>query len=115
VQKRQTSEPAARMNDHAISQKPEALAAIHKDTEALGFTMASEPQTGALLAALAASKPGGRLLELGTGTGVGTPGFSPKGHAPRVPMLIEALVRRPGFTTVKLSWASGLMLVVRTS
>ena len=34
--------------------------------------MASEPKTGALLAALAASKPGGRLLELGTGTGLGT-------------------------------------------
>ena len=34
--------------------------------------MASEPRTGALLAALAASKPGGRLLELGTGTGLGT-------------------------------------------
>jgi predicted O-methyltransferase YrrM len=33
--------------------------------------MASEPKTGAFLAALAASKPGGRLLELGTGTGLG--------------------------------------------
>ena len=38
----------------------------------LGFSMASEPKTGALLAALSASKPGGRLLELGTGTGIGT-------------------------------------------
>src|SRR6266478_2956918 len=60
------------MNDQDISRKPEVLAAIHKDTEELGFTMASEPKTGALLAALAASKPGGRLLELGTGTGIGT-------------------------------------------
>ena len=34
--------------------------------------MASEPRTGALLATLAASKPGGRFLELGTGTGFGT-------------------------------------------
>jgi len=34
--------------------------------------MASEPKVGALLAVLAASKPGGRLLELGTGTGHGT-------------------------------------------
>lgn len=32
--------------------------------------MASESRTGALLRTLAASKPGGRLLELGTGTGV---------------------------------------------
>lgn len=34
--------------------------------------MASEPLTGAMLRALAASKPGGRLLELGTGTGIAT-------------------------------------------
>jgi predicted O-methyltransferase YrrM len=34
--------------------------------------MSCEPRTGALLRTLAASKPGGRLLELGTGTGVGT-------------------------------------------
>ncbi len=34
--------------------------------------MASERQTGSLLRTLAASKPGGRFLELGTGTGVGT-------------------------------------------
>lgn len=32
--------------------------------------MASELRTGALLRVLAASKPGGRLLELGTGTGI---------------------------------------------
>jgi predicted O-methyltransferase YrrM len=59
------------MNDHEISRKPEVLEAIQKDTEELGFMMPSEPKTGALLAALAASKPGGRLLELGTGTGLG--------------------------------------------
>ena len=34
--------------------------------------MASEWRTGALLRTLAASKPGGRLLELGTGTGIAT-------------------------------------------
>ena len=33
--------------------------------------MASEPKTGALLRVLAASKPAGRILELGTGVGVG--------------------------------------------
>lgn len=192
------------MNDDAINRQPDALAAIHKDTIDRGFTMASEPKTGALLSALAASKPGGRLLELGTGTGLGTawllagmdagarldtvdtdagvmavarrhlaadsrvtfhvtdgadflcdaeqrqfdliyadawPGkFShldealsllraggiyviddllpqpnwPDGHAAKVHALIDVLERRPEFTTVKLSWASGLMLVVRT-
>ena len=36
-----------RMNDQEINQKPEVLEAIRKDTERLGFTMASEPKTGA--------------------------------------------------------------------
>ena len=34
--------------------------------------MASEPLVGAMLHTLAASKPGGRFLELGTGTGIAT-------------------------------------------
>jgi predicted O-methyltransferase YrrM len=34
--------------------------------------MASDPRTGALLRTLARSKPGGLLLELGTGTGLAT-------------------------------------------
>jgi len=192
------------MDDSGFRHPPAALEAIVTDTAALGFTMASEPKTGALLAALAASKPGGRLLELGTGTGLGTawllsgmdaashldtidtdptvvaiarthlekdarvtfhvmdgadfisrsprdrydliyadawPGkFThldealsllrpggiyviddllpqanwPDGHAAKIPALIDAIERRPGFATVKLSWASGLMLAVRT-
>jgi predicted O-methyltransferase YrrM len=192
------------MNDHDLPRKPAAIDAILNDTNALGFSMASEPQVGALLAAVAASKPGGRFLELGTGTGHGTawflsgmdsasslqtvdsdpivvaiaqhhlgndprvtfhimdgegflhkargefdviyadawPGkFShleealallrpggiyliddllpqpnwPEGHAPKVPALIHGLEQRPGFTTVKLAWASGLMMVVRNA
>jgi predicted O-methyltransferase YrrM len=192
------------MKDDEPSRTPDVLEAIHRETAALGFTMASEPRTGALLAALAASKPRGRLLELGTGTGLGTawllsgmdadarletvdtdanvvavarrhlgtdprvtfhlmdggdfitqsprdhfdliyadawPGkFThldetlsllrvggiyfiddllpqpnwPDGHAAKVPSLVEAIERRSGFVTVKLSWASGLMLAVRT-
>jgi predicted O-methyltransferase YrrM len=191
------------MNDHAISRIPPMLDPITADTAAAGFTMASEPKTGALLSVLAASKPGGRLLELGTGTGIGTawmlsgmnaaarldtvevdgtvmeiarrhlgsdprvtfhhmdgaefiarstkdrydliyadawPGkFSqldealellsvggiyfiddllpqpnwPEGHAPKVPALIDAIERKPGFATVRLAWSSGLMIVVR--
>lgn len=182
---------------------PAAFSAIRSDTNALGFTMISEPKVGALLAVLAASKPRGRLLELGTGTGHGTawllagmdsestldtvdtdsnvvavaerhlgsdrrvifhiadgadfitqaqkrrfdliyadawPGkFThldetlellrpggiyliddllpqpnwPEGHAPKVPVLIQDLERRTEFTSVKLDWASGLMVVVR--
>ncbi len=60
------------MDDHDITQIPALLDPIRRDTEAIGFTMASEPKTGSLLRTLAASKPGGRFLELGTGTGVGT-------------------------------------------
>lgn len=191
------------MNDHDTPRTPGAIRAIQADTNALGFAMASEPKTGALLAVLAASKIAGRFLELGTGTGLGTawllagmdpdsrldtvdtdpnvvavarrhlgsdsrvtfhvsdgaefisrsegrqfdliyadawPGkFThldealsllriggiyfiddlspqpnwPDGHAPKVPALIDALERRPQFATVKLAWASGLMIVVR--
>lgn len=49
---------------------PAALAAIWADTEAAGFTFVSDYKLGGLLRVLAASKPGGRLLEIGTGTGL---------------------------------------------
>jgi len=190
------------MDDSEIHRVPAGIAGILRDTDALRFAMASEPRVGALLAALAASKPGGRFLELGTGTGHGTawllagmdarslletvdsdpdvvaaaqrnlasdtrvtfhvmdgadflrrssnqfdliyadawPGkFSqldealsllrpggiyviddllpqpnwPDGHAPKVPALIDDIERRAEFVTVRLAWASGLMLVVR--
>jgi predicted O-methyltransferase YrrM len=193
------------MNDDEIAFIPKLLGPIHKDTDALGFAMSSESRTGALLRVLAASKPGGRLLEIGTGTGVGTawllagmdaaatldsvdtdehvlaiakrhlggdprvafhlgdaaeflaamptgqfdfiyadawagkfthlelalsrlrPGGIyfvddllpqsnwPDGHAAKVPVLIRELESRRNFAAVKLSWASGLMILVRTS
>jgi len=59
------------MDDLSYILEPPELAALRDQAKALDFTMASEPKTGALLRALAASKPGGRLLELGTGVGVG--------------------------------------------
>jgi predicted O-methyltransferase YrrM len=191
------------MNDLELGRKPRAVADILSDTDALGFNMASEPKVGALLAALAASKPSGRFLELGTGTGHGSawilagmdaasrldtvdtdvnvvavakrhlgaddrvtfhvmdgatfigasepgqfdliyadawPGkFTyldealallrvggiyviddllpqsnwPDGHGARVAPLIAALEGRGEFMTVRLAWASGLMIVVR--
>jgi predicted O-methyltransferase YrrM len=60
------------MQDETAIVKPQGLEAIMRETAAIGFGMASEPLTGALLHALAASKPAGRFLELGTGTGVAT-------------------------------------------
>ena len=191
------------MNDDAINRQPAALSAILSEADALGFTMASEAKVGAVLAALAASKPGGRFLALGTGTGHGTawllsgmdstsrldtvdsdanvvaaakrhlgadkrvtfhvvdgaafirqappdafdfiyadawPGkFShlddtlallrpggiyliddllpqpnwPPGHESKLPVLIAALEQRADFVTVRLAWASGVMIAVR--
>jgi predicted O-methyltransferase YrrM len=60
------------MDDIGYLRPPRALAAIQARTAELNFDMASEPRTGALLQMLAASKPGGRFLELGTGTGIAT-------------------------------------------
>lgn len=60
------------MNDTTNLRPPERLAAIVAESERLGFTMASEPRTGSLLRTLARTKPGGSLLELGTGTGIAT-------------------------------------------
>ena len=53
-------------------QFPSLLNAILEGTKGIGFTMGSEPKTGSLLRTLAASKPSGRFLEIGTGTGLGT-------------------------------------------
>lgn len=58
------------MDDHIIYEYPTALPAIIKATESLKFDMASEPRTGALIKTLAASKPNGKFLEIGTGTGL---------------------------------------------
>jgi predicted O-methyltransferase YrrM len=60
------------MDDTKLVDPPAALAGILARTVELNFGMASEPKTGALLRVLAASKPAGRFLELGTGTGVAT-------------------------------------------
>lgn len=60
------------MEDLKYLRAPAPLERIVDKTQVVGFPMASEPLLGALLQTLAASKPGGRLLELGTGTGVST-------------------------------------------
>jgi predicted O-methyltransferase YrrM len=60
------------MDDLSYIQPPAVLSGILERTQTLGFGMGSEPRTGALLRVLAASKASGRLLELGTGTGIAT-------------------------------------------
>jgi len=62
----------ASINDIGIGSLPPAYESIKEATDELKFGMASDPDTGRLLRTLAASKPSGRFLELGTGTGLGT-------------------------------------------
>lgn len=51
---------------------PATIGVLRDESEALDFRLASDSLIGTLLRTLAASKPAGALLELGTGTGVGT-------------------------------------------
>jgi predicted O-methyltransferase YrrM len=60
------------MHESPFFTPPPHLAVVQACSVALDFNMASERGTGNLLQVLAASKPGGRFLELGTGTGVAT-------------------------------------------
>lgn len=58
------------MNDRPLT-RPDQLAVVEEAADRLGFHMSCEDRTGSLLATLAASKPGGRFLEIGTGVGAG--------------------------------------------
>ena len=60
------------MNDIVIAGIPEEYNKIKEATAELHFNMASDLYTGSLLKTLAASRSSGRLLELGTGTGLAT-------------------------------------------
>lgn len=51
---------------------PQAYNRIAEATTIAGFTMASDALTGSLLRTLATSKPSGKFLEMGTGTGLST-------------------------------------------
>lgn len=59
------------MNETENLQLPKILADLETATQQYGFKLSSERLTGSLLRTLAATKPGGMFLELGTGTGVG--------------------------------------------
>jgi predicted O-methyltransferase YrrM len=60
------------MNDTENIKLPLRLPQIMSETARLNFTMASDLLTGCLLRTFAATKTAGKLLELGTGTGVAT-------------------------------------------
>jgi predicted O-methyltransferase YrrM len=59
------------MKDDEHTKLPPQLPQIMSETTRLKFAMVSDPLTGCLLRTLAATKPAGDFLELGTGTGVG--------------------------------------------
>lgn len=60
------------MQDQAFNNIPAQYDSILAATRKLSFDMASDLQTGALLSTLVASKPGAKILELGTGSGLST-------------------------------------------
>ena len=60
------------MTEEITQNFPASYFEIDEATKQSGFTMASDPLTCSLLKTLAASKPGGNFLELGTGTGLST-------------------------------------------
>ncbi len=60
------------MNDNNNLKEPPVVESIWRDSLKAGFSMASDPLTCSLLRTLAASKPSGRFLELGSGTGLST-------------------------------------------
>ena len=60
------------MIEEIYQKLPKAYSAIDELTKSSGFTMASDVLTCSLLRTLASSKPSGKFLELGTGTGLST-------------------------------------------
>ncbi|MEJ7912707.1 MAG: SAM-dependent methyltransferase, partial [Chitinophagaceae bacterium] len=60
------------MTGEIIQSLPNSYPHIVKATKEHGFTMPSDILTCSLLRTLAASKPAGKFLELGTGTGLST-------------------------------------------
>lgn len=60
------------MNENNMNHLPESYRLIEAETKESGFTMASDLLTGSLLKTIARSKPAGKFLELGTGTGLST-------------------------------------------
>lgn len=93
---------------------PEPVARATALAQQAGFTMSCEPETGALLAVLAAAVPaGGRVLELGTGAGVGTAWIT-HGLADRTDVDVVTVDNDPAVADLaaRLSWSPRVRLVV---
>jgi demethylmenaquinone methyltransferase/2-methoxy-6-polyprenyl-1,4-benzoquinol methylase len=80
--------------------------------DAAGFTISSEPPAGELLAVLAAAvPPGGRILEIGTGAGVGL-AWLVTGLGGRTDVEVRSVERNPEMGAVAAAgdWPSNVTL-----
>jgi predicted O-methyltransferase YrrM len=97
-----------------ITRLPDSVARVRTQAVQAGFTMSCEPSIGALLAVLAAAVPsGGRILELGTGAGVGT-AWLVHGLADRTDVDIVTVDDAPASValTAKSTWPPYVRLVM---
>ena len=58
------------MNELINIRPPNSYAKLYRETERVQFSMASDQLVGSLIRSLVGSKPGGRFLDLGTGSGL---------------------------------------------
>jgi predicted O-methyltransferase YrrM len=80
--------------DDEVTEPPLVAAAVARARQA-GFLLSCDPAVGRLLAVLAAQLPdGARVLELGTGTGVGTAWIA-SGLAPRTDVTVLTVENDP--------------------
>lgn len=91
------------MDDLKHLNPPKSIRSIDLDSRAIGFTMPSEPLTCSFLRTITAMKPSGKLLELGSGTGLSTAwildGMDANSHLTTIdldPSFLEILDRHLG-------------------
>jgi predicted O-methyltransferase YrrM len=101
------------MNDTENIKLPPRLPQLMLETRRLSFTMASDLLTGCLLRTLAATKPAGAFLELGTGTGVATAwmldGMDAEARLVSIEIDEANLAVAKEFLT-KLNWSTGIII-----
>jgi predicted O-methyltransferase YrrM len=78
------------MNDQKNLKFPQTVAKILSETTKIGFQMGANPLAASLFRTLAASKPAGEFLELGTG-----------------------LENKHDLVLTKLNWASGIIVAAK--
>jgi hypothetical protein len=94
---------------------PKIIDNINADSQAIGFDMPSDPLTGGLFRLLAETiallKVGGLYII----DDMLPHANWPVGHADKVAELILTLDRHPDLNIVKMSWASGIIVGVKSS